>query len=89
MVTEIYRTLPSICCYLNMIKRKNWLFYFLNNSWKLQAVTYYVKLNNFQTPLGYYGPGKVKNQLISDLLKKFQQVGKNVFFDFVLPKISQ
>ena len=30
MVAEIYPTLPPICCYLNMFKRKNWLFSFLN-----------------------------------------------------------
>ena len=52
---------------------------------KLQAVTYYVKLYNFQTQLGCHGPGKVKNELISDLLKKIQQVAKKVFLDFFLP----
>ena len=89
MVTKIYPTLPPICCYLNMFRKKNLLFSFLNNSKKLQAVTYYVKLYNFQTPLGYYGPGKVKNELISDLLKKIQQVGKICFFYFAWSKISQ
>ena len=89
MVTEIYPTLPPNCCYLNMFTKKNSLFSFLNNSRKPQAATYYVKVYNFQTSLGCYGPSKVKNELISDLLKKIQQVGKKVFFEFDLPKISQ
>ena len=48
-----------------------------------------VKVYNFQTSLGCYGPSKVKNKLIFDLLKKIQQVGKKVFFELYLPKISQ
>ena len=63
-----------------IITKENWRFSFLNNSRKLQAVTYYVKLYNFQTPTGCYGPGQVKNQFISDLLIKIQQVGKKVFW---------
>ena len=81
--------LPPYCCYLNMFTKKNLLFSFLNNSRKPQAATYYVNVYNFQTSLGFYGPSKVKNELIFDLLKKIQQVGKKVFFEFDLPKISQ
>ena len=47
MVTEIYPALPPICCYLNMFRKKSSLLSFLNNSKKLQAATYYVKVYNF------------------------------------------
>ena len=83
MVTEIYPTLPSNCCYLDMFKMKNCLFSCLDNSRKSQAATYYVKVYKFQTSLACYGPSKVKNKCIFDLLKKIQLV------EFDLPKISQ
>ena len=51
-----------------------------SNSRKLQAVICYVTLYNFHTPFGYYGPSKVKNQSIADLLKKVHQVRKKVYF---------
>ena len=70
-----------------MFTKKNSLFAFLNNNRKPQAATYYVKVYNFQTSLGCYG--QVKNEWIFDLLKKIQQVGEKVFFEFDLPKISQ
>ena len=62
--------------HFNVFKWKNAIFYFSDNSRRLQATTWYVKLYNFHTPLWCYrlGKVKVKNQLISNLLKQIQQV---------------
>ena len=60
--------------HFNVFKWKNVILYFSDNCRRLQATTWYVKLYNFHTPLWGYRLCKVKNQLISNLLKQIQQV---------------
>ena len=60
MVTEIYPTLPPICCHFDVFKNEICLFSFLINIRRLQAVICCVKLYYSLTLLWYFRQSKVK-----------------------------